>query len=159
MPNKKRAVYVFLLSITMLLSACAATGRNDTPLKAYQGAERPASQLAVIKCAMGAKITAMDDNKQYTCNPPSGKLHVLPGQHTFDVWLALAIAEGTLRSKKGKRVSFKPTAGHTYFLSATDDKENKYKQDGWTIVILDSDTSDKGEGWILHPNKAFIGKK
>jgi hypothetical protein len=73
--------------------------------------------------------------------------------------LALDITEGTLRSKRSKRVSFKPTAGHTYLVAALDDEENKYKDDGWYIVIMDSDTSDKGEGWVVHPNKTFIGKK
>ena len=155
MPHKKHEMYILLLSITMFLSACVSTG--DKPVKAYHGPERPASQLAVIKC-VSSKITAMDDNKQYTCNS-FGELHVLPGQHTFEVWLAMPITGGTLRSKRAKRVSFKPTASHTYFIIGVDDKDNMYKDDNWYIAVMDSDTSDKGEGWIVHPNKALIGKK
>lgn len=159
LPNRKHGIYFFLLSVTIFLSASATAGsmQSDKPVKAYQGPERPAAQLATIQCFMGAKITAVDGKEQYFCDPP-GKIHVLPGEHSFDVWLALSISEGTLRSRKVKRVRFKPTAGHTYMISAIDDKEDKYKKDGWVVTIMDTDLSEKGEGWVLHPDKAIMGK-
>lgn len=161
MPDKKYRIYIFLVLVTMFLSSCLTTGstRSDMPVKAYAGAERPVSQLAVIECGIGAKVKAVDGNKEYTCEPLYGKLHILPGQRSFDVWMELYDGSGTWRSKKGRAIRFKATAGHTYMITALQDKEDDYKQDGWFVVVHDTDTSAKGEGWKVHPNKAFIGKK
>jgi len=160
-PYKLYAKYTFLVLITMVLSSCLTTGstRSEIPVKAYAGAERPVSQLSVIKCGIGAKVKAVDKHKEYSCDPLVGKLHVLPGQHTFDVWLESYTGSGTWRSKQGKPIRFKATAGHSYTVMALRDNESESNEHGWAVSVFDTDESAKGEGWIIHPNKAFIGKK
>lgn len=161
MSEKLYVKYAFLVLITLVLNSCLTTGstRSEIPVKAYAGTERPVSQLAVIQCGIGARVKAVDKNKEYSCDPIVGKLHVLPGQHTYDVWLESYTGSGTWRSQQGKPIRFKATAGHTYMIMAFRDNDGESNKHGWSVTVMDTDESAKGEGWIIHPNKAFIGKK
>lgn len=137
----------------VVLGGCVAAGSTK---QAYEGNALPASKVAIVGCGIGAQIRAVDTNKEYSCEPLTGALGVLPGSHEYEVWLKNNTGDGTWRSQQGKMIRFSAKAGHTYSVTALRDQENKYKSDGWVVAV--TDRTSKENCWILHPNKEFMCK-
>ena len=162
-----KTIPLAIILAAALLQGCETTSarKSSTPLKAYAGRVQPAENLAVVECSIGTQVRSTDGNKEYTCEPLTSSLSVLPGEHTFEVWLKSQMAGdsptskvwgGTWKSQQAKMITFEAKAGFTYKIYSTLDKEDRYKSDGWSVAVVYEKGND--EGWIIHPNKSFVTK-
>jgi len=160
MKQKTQLIVACITSLLFvaLLQGCGTTGtkKSELPLKAYSGSIQPGSNLAVVECGFGAKVKSVDGNHNYTCDPLKGKLSLLPGKHTFEVWMELQVSGGKWDSQQSKNITFSVDAMHNYSITALRDEEDKYKSDGWTVSVIDR--NDTTNGWVIHPDKRFMRK-
>ena len=120
-----------LLVATLVLSGCIS------PRPMYEGKKRPSEEIAVLILNLdsGARVVAVDSTRALGATvvgiPPSftGKMAVLPGRHTLDLffqsrrWTDQVGPKEmpqmtTFVSTNLKRVTFDARAGHTYKIEA-----------------------------------------
>ena len=116
-----------LIATAVALAAAAAAGCNITPTKAYEGASRPARELAFLKGgAVGEEMNPIQLNPVTVVNLSmiDGAAHrdgtyyasVLPGRRWIGVEATLRI--GTRRSRQFCALEIDALAGCTYTPSA-----------------------------------------
>jgi len=90
-----------LLLATLLLTACAPTG----PVKFYSGADKPKSEIALVRVPGPITITRIDGREVRVPSQEEGfyELHLLPGRHTltfkYELYWGAADAGMLLKSK------------------------------------------------------------
>lgn len=124
---------MLLVGLALLLVGCASQ-QTDTPVKAYEGLERPDEEVAVVRCGLSTRLLAIDGDDRFRTQALRGRFSLLPGEHSFRVTLAPNAIIGLPEGGKPRTVRFHLEAGHAYEISA-------YAQpvDGrsWGIVVTD----------------------
>lgn len=88
--SKLKAAYVLLPVVAQLHVGCGGT--LGSAVKAYPGAERPASQVSIIQCGFNLAIVAIDENKSLSGDATDCSYSLLPGRHFFRVSIAKKFA-------------------------------------------------------------------
>lgn len=122
-----------LAGLALLLAGCA-TQQADAPVKAYSGMERPAEELAVVRCGLSTRLLAIDGDDRFLGQAARGRFSLLPGEHAFRVDLAPNAISGLPGGSGPRTIRFELEAGHVYDISV-------YAQpvDGrpWGVVVTD----------------------
>ena len=115
-----------------LLAGCAGGG----PVKAYTGTDRPASEVAVVRCGFNFAMVAIDENKT-PGDPLTCQYAVLPGKHAFRFRVEYkepGMAQITYKQKGDQVLEYDVRPGQTYNFNALEDPKVKGL---WTISMVD----------------------
>src|SRR5262245_13876206 len=133
---RKLTVACALLPIvTQLNVGCGGT--LGSAVKAYPGAERPASEVSVIQCGFNLAIVAIDENKGLSGDSTACSFSLLPGRHTFRVSIAkqeFGLSPGTYRQQGDQSGEYDLVAGKTYSWHAFEDEASP---GAWKINMSD----------------------
>lgn len=131
--SKLKAAYVLLPVVAQLHVGCGGT--LGSAVKAYPGAERPASQVSIIQCGFNLAIVAIDENKSLSGDATDCSYSLLPGRHFFRVSIAKKFyGLGTYRQQGDQVIEYDLVSGKTYSLHAFEDEKTPGL---WKIVMSD----------------------
>jgi hypothetical protein len=141
---------LFALLTLLILAGCA----SNQYVKAYEGADLPATQLALLKPTSGVVIHSIDgDRSKYmktvgAFTEMEYEIALIPGHHV----LVVSYDIGTFRSPTSVELDFQAEANHRYLVRT--DVSGYFTGPKWSPKI--SDVSGEEKCWTAKVGTTFF---
>lgn len=134
---------IVLTAVMLFVSGCG----GKMKIRAYEGAERPLAEVALVKLRPDVSVRAVDGNKDYKLYAEISapwaeyEISLLPGKHTFEVCFFSSYRFSTVTKIKSCKIpqplSYYVKAGGSYRIDFDIEENEEEKIETWSAYIVD----------------------